>query len=500
MAKRTAAYVRVSTEDQVDVSPHAQFRRCRDLAKLQGLGVVDLYADEGWSGKNLGRPEVARLLKDVEAGEIGAVLLWRLDRLSRDPEDLLMVARKFHQHGVRIISVAEGELDLSTAAGHLQVGIHAVVAGYYRQALIENTNSGQLEALEQGRWINRAPTGYSMVNKQLVPNDDAPLVQRAFRLRAEGMSVNEVATDVGLKYSTVCHLLNNRAYLGETGGKKGWFKGSHAPLVDEELFNAAHRAFTPGKRRSKDLLSGKVRCGLCQRVATVGYNDRNQAIYRCKHRGAGCQIPGRSAQGLQRAARFGISLLGSDAELRDAIAAQVASVPTDGQAKSAGRRRAIVATTRKSEKLLELYYAGEIDQKGFGEAYRALQARIEALRDEEADADARRASRAGAAADLARVVSFLESANFGELWDAATDKELRILVGELLDAIYIYPDQLAVQVVGAPPITVLPGEVGLRGSRPLVSETGLEPTRPFGHQPLKLARLPIPPLRRGITF
>ena len=319
-----------------------------------------------------------------------------------------------------------------------------------------------------------------MVNKQLVPNDDAPLVQRAFRLRAEGMSVNEVASAVGLKYSTVYHMLGNGAYLGETGGKKGWFRGSHVPLVDEELFNPAHRGFAPGARRSKDLLSGKVRCGLCQRVATIGYNDRNQAIYRCKHRGTGCRVPGRSAQGLHRATRLGISLLGSDAELRSAIAAQVAASAPDGETEAGARRKAIAATVRKSQNLLELYYAGHIDQAGFGEPYRDLQARIETLQREEADAEARRASRAGAAADLAPVVSFLESADFGELWDAATDKERRVLVTDLLDAIYIYSDQMAVQVVGAPPITVLPEEVGLRGSRPVVSETRSQHSPPGG--------------------
>lgn len=123
--KRTAAYVRDSTEDQVDLSPDAQFRRCRDLAKLQGLGVVDLYAGERWSGRNLLRPEVTRLLNDVEAEQFGTVIVWRLDRLSRNPEDLLGMARTFHQKEVRILSVAEGELDLSTAAGHLQIGMHA---------------------------------------------------------------------------------------------------------------------------------------------------------------------------------------------------------------------------------------------------------------------------------------------------------------------------------------------------------------------------------------
>lgn len=84
------------------------------------------------------------------------------------------------------------------------------------------------------------------------------------------------------------------------------------PLVDQSLFDAAQRSDTPGKRRGRDVLSGKVRCGLCQRVASVGYNARNQPIYRCRHRGQGCSIPVQSARGLQRAARLGISRVCSE--------------------------------------------------------------------------------------------------------------------------------------------------------------------------------------------
>ena len=289
---QTLAYVRVSTEDQVEFSPDAQVKRCRDLARLRDLGPVTVLADEGWSGKNLERPAMRELLALVESGEVEHLLIWRWDRLSRDQGDFSRLVKLFGSNGVTVHSVNEGELDLASASGKMQIGVTGVFAQYYRDQIVENTKMGQRQAAERGRWQNHPPTGYDMVNGFLVPNEDTPLVQRIFTLRAEGASYQTIADEVGIKYSTVRHICHSRAYLGETLYSGEWFPGLHPPLVNESQFNAAQRGHTPGRRRSKHLLSGKVRCGLCGRVAGVHYNDRNQAIFRCRHRGQGCAQPG----------------------------------------------------------------------------------------------------------------------------------------------------------------------------------------------------------------
>jgi DNA invertase Pin-like site-specific DNA recombinase len=278
----TIAYVRVSTEDQVEFSPDAQVKRCRDLARLRELEPVTVLADEGWSGKNLDRPAVRELLHLVELGEVSDLLIWRWDRLSRDQGDFALLVKLFDRHGVKVHSVNEGDLDLASASGRMQIGVHGVFAQYYRDQIVENTRMGQRQAAEQGRWLNRAPTGYDMINGHLVPNDMAPLVQRIFTLRAAGASFPAISS---------------------------------------------HRSHIKGQRRSKDLLSGRVRCGLCGRVAGVHYNDRNQAIYRCRHRGQGCAQSGRSANGLHRAAVLGLRVLASDLDLQEAIRTQLTAPP-----------------------------------------------------------------------------------------------------------------------------------------------------------------------------
>ena len=84
---QAVAYVRVSTEDQVEYSPDAQAKRCRDLAKLRDLGAVKVLADEGWSAKNLDRPQMRELISMVETGQVAHLIIWRWDRLSRDQGD-----------------------------------------------------------------------------------------------------------------------------------------------------------------------------------------------------------------------------------------------------------------------------------------------------------------------------------------------------------------------------------------------------------------------------
>lgn len=225
----TLAYVRVSTEDQAEFSPDAQAKRCRDLARLRDLGPVTVLSDEGWSGKNLERPAMRELLALVTAGEVSHLLVWRLDRLSRDNGDISGLVKLFDAHGVKVHSVNEGELDFSSASGKMQVGVNGVFAQYYRDQIVENTVMGQRQAAERGRWQNRAPTGYEMINGELVPNEMAPVVQRIFALRAQGASYPIIASEVGVKYSTVRSICLNRAYLGEVKYSGEWYPGIHPP-------------------------------------------------------------------------------------------------------------------------------------------------------------------------------------------------------------------------------------------------------------------------------
>ena len=495
---QTIAYVRVSTEDQIDFSPEAQAKRCREFARLRDLGPVRVLADEGWSGKNLDRPAMRQLLDLVESEQVSDLVIWRWDRLSRDQGDFATLVKAFDSHAVKVHSVNEGDMETGTASGRMQIGIHGVFAQYYRDQIVENVSMGMRQAAEQGRWLNRAPTGYDMVDGALVPNEAAPLVRRCFALRTNGSSYAVIAREVGLGYSTVRHILENRVYLGEVRLRDDWYAGIHDALVTLAEFDASARGHIPGRRRSKDLLSGIVRCGICLRVAGIEYNERSQGLYRCKHRGEGCAQPGRSANGLMRAAKKGLEIVATDPDLQEAIREALSAHRRVAEPAGPSVASTVAKLNLKLRKLLDLYYADKIDGDRYADEERRLTGQIAALEAEEATraGEVRQMDRAAERFD--EVAAVLSSLDFERIWDEATHPERRTLLEDLLDSVCFYPDQVTVQVVGAPPIVISLHEVGLRaGTRTIVSEGGLEPPRPCGHQPLKLARLPIPPLRRA---
>jgi hypothetical protein len=327
-----------------------------------------------------------------------------------------------------------------------------------------HVHMGMRQAAEAGRWLNRAPTGYAMRDAMLIPGELAPIVRRIFELRAAGVSLPEIEAQVGIGYSTVRHIVGNRVYLGQVRLRDEWFPGIHEPLVSAELFEAAARAHLPGRRRGRDLLSGRVRCGLCGRVATVDYNERGQALYKCKHRGRGCGQPARSARGLCRAALLGLRVVKEDAELQEAIRDELDAL-FDGEEegrRAAEREAALTSLRQKQRKLLDLHYEDRISAKAFGAEEARIAAQIRSLDADAASAAAAAREREEREARFNEVVDVLTTADVEELWAAATGEERRVLVEDLVEAVSMFPDHLEVKVGGAPPLLVELGEVALR--------------------------------------
>jgi site-specific DNA recombinase len=291
----TLAYCRVSTEEQAEegFSVEGQADKLRSYSNLRDLGEVTLITDPGLSGKNLQRPGLQQLLAAVEAGHVSHVLVWRLDRLSRSLSDLIMLADKFGELGVALHSVSEN-LDLSSASGRMFYNILGTFAQFFREQLAENVKMGNDRAVKEGRWINRPKTGYDLVNGELVANVDAPRVQEIFRLRGQGQSYRTIEEHTAVRYSTVKSILESRIYLGEVLHNAEWSPGRHEAIITDAEFHAAHRGFAKGVHRSKDVLSGRVRCGLCQRRMAVNQNGKGSLFYKCRHRGEGCEHPERS--------------------------------------------------------------------------------------------------------------------------------------------------------------------------------------------------------------
>lgn len=463
----TIAYCRVSTEEQASegYSIEGQAEKLRAYASLRDLGPVTVIEDGGQSGKNTDRPGLQRLLKAVAEGHVSTVLVWKLDRLSRNLGDLILLADTFLRSDVSLYSFTE-QLDLSSATGRMFYNILGAFAQFYREQLIENVRMGMGQAVRQGKWINRPKTGYYLIDGDLIPNEDAPRVLRIFGLRAEGKSYREIEDAVGIKYSTAMAIVASRIYLGEVLYNGEWFPGVHEAIVTPELFNAAQRGHLSGRRQSTHLLASRVRCGLCGRSATTMRNQDRDLLYRCKHRGQGCKQPGRSARGLQRAVLLGLRLISEDEQLREAIRRQLTGTEGMGrQPHPPGRSRpaaTLAKLTEKRRKLLELYYAEKISPDLFTEEEQRINRSIEAVKEQAGTVRAHERRSDGLAEQFEKVVGVLRNLDVDRLWAEATDAERRVLIEEMVESIEMFPDHIEVKVAGAPRLNVLLKEVGLR--------------------------------------
>ena len=466
----TVAYCRVSTEEQAaeGFSIDGQADKLRVYAELHDLGDVTVIADPGRSGKDLDRPGLQQVLAMIDQGHVSNVLTWRLDRLSRNLGDLIMLADRFGQAGVALHSFTE-KIDLSSATGRMFYNILGSFAQFYREQLAENVRMGMQQAVRQGKWVNRPKTGYDLVGGELVPNDMATVVRRIFTMRGEGVSQGRIAEATGVKYSTVLAILHSRIYLGEVQMNGEWFPGRHEAIITPELFAAAHRGRIKGRHKGTDLLSGKVRCGLCRRLMAIDQNGQGNRHYRCRHRGEGCAQPRRTNVGLLRAAVLGLRLIGDDAELQAAVRRELDRARTPADKAGGGRegrrsRHSVEDLEAQRRKVLRLFYDDRIGADLFAEEEARLNAAIGAAR-AESDAVAKELERSD---DLVRrfdeVAAQLAARDVERVWNAATEVERRVLIDEFLDEILVLPDYLDITVHGSPPLHVHYQEVGLKES------------------------------------
>ena len=189
-----------------------------------------------------------------------------------------------------------------------------------------------------------------------------------------------------------------------------WFPGNHEPLISATAFAAAHRGAPPWHRRSRHVLAGRVRCGLCGRVATIRYGREGRPLYRCRHRGAGCSQPSRSAVGLVHAVLLGLRLVAEDEELQEAIRRELkkavgsgAGEPRRGHGKTPG----IEDLTERRRKLLELYYADKLSAELFAEEEARLSGQIQAVRREQEERQVERSRLSDVAAKFEEVARIL---------------------------------------------------------------------------------------------
>jgi DNA invertase Pin-like site-specific DNA recombinase len=303
--RRIAIYIRVSTEEQVidGYSLEAQRRRLVEHVKTQSAqnwetNTAWIYSDAGHSGADLSRPELDRLRKDVQAGKYESVLVWKIDRLSRNLKHLLMVFEEFEKAEVSFMSLQEN-IDFKGPIGKLIFQIFGAIAQFERELIKGRTLMGRIASAQMGNYTGTSiPYGYKEIpnpngkGKKLgiVPVEQKWVRQMYDWYIYEGMGFGQIAERLnklqvpknnhrktqraGMRWTGVMvqTILKNTIYKGQhlanikdESGKRlpdeQWTITKVPPCVSELIFMQAQqaRAERHGKTPStKYLLSGKL--------------------------------------------------------------------------------------------------------------------------------------------------------------------------------------------------------------------------------------------------
>lgn len=284
---KAAIYVRVSTEKQEreGYSIDEQEERLKAYCKAVGIEKYKVYRDPGFSGAKLDRPALLSMIADVKANKINKVLVYKLDRLSRSQKDTLMLIEDiFLANGCDFVSITEN-FDTSTPLGRAMIGILSVFAQLEREQIKERMMMGQQARVKQGKYRGswRLPLGYDYIDGQLIPNEfEKEQVKFVFEEFVAGKSYHSIAKSLNEKgmyhkygkwWDTVVRsILSRKTYIGYVSYNGEWYKGTHEPIISEELFEKAQVEFVKreGKYNSTrgnpvSYLGGMIYCKRCGR-------------------------------------------------------------------------------------------------------------------------------------------------------------------------------------------------------------------------------------------
>ena len=321
-----ALYVRVSTQEQAEGESLAtQESRLKAYCEAHGYGAFRVYSDPGYSAKDTNRPGLMALMEDIKKGQLHAVLVTRIDRITRSLRDLFKLVDFFEENRVHFISISQN-IDTSTSMGRFTRDLFALLARLEREQVAERVASHMHHRASMGKWNGgNAPYGYTTFGTELsrllkagipeakarekaleiapepkklcVNPSEAEVVRRIFETFVQVRSIRRtvdtlnslgVKSRTGKKWAvaTVHSILNSPVCMGkisygktrtdlESGklldvspGEWKVVQGQHESIIDEKLFSKAQEVLKdirrkPTRASHSYLLSGLVRCGKC---------------------------------------------------------------------------------------------------------------------------------------------------------------------------------------------------------------------------------------------
>jgi DNA invertase Pin-like site-specific DNA recombinase len=287
---RCAIYTRKSSEEGLDQafnSLHAQREACEAYVLSQrheGWQLIPAaYDDGGFSGGNMERPGLKRLLADIAAGKIDTVVVYKVDRLTRSLSDFGRIVESFDNQGVSFVSVTQ-QFNTTSSMGRLTLNVLLSFAQFEREVTGERIRDKIAASKKKGMWMGGpVPLGYDLSNRQLIVNpSEAETVRRIFARYLEVKSVTDLQIELEhcgvrtkrrvtssgrelggfvLSRGALYHLLSSPLYLGKTAHKGTLYDGMHEAIIDQQTWDRSRELLLENgvkRRRQKNLRSGRM--------------------------------------------------------------------------------------------------------------------------------------------------------------------------------------------------------------------------------------------------
>jgi site-specific DNA recombinase len=313
-ANRCAIYTRKSTNEGLDQDFNTLDAQRESgeayIASMKNEGWVCIptrYDDGGFTGGNMERPALQRLMADIEAGKIDCVIVYKVDRLSRSLLDFSRIIETFDNHGVSFVSVTQ-QFNTTSSMGRLTLNILLSFAQFEREIISERTRDKMSAARRKGKYVGGAPIlGYDVdreVSRLVVSEQEAIRVRQIFELYLDQQSLIPTIKELDHRgWTTKCWttkkgkerggrpfnkntlygLLTNVTYLGKVRYKDEIYEGEHEAIVDPDTFEEVQRLLrtnhrTGGARVRNQfgaILKGLLRCAPCNCSMMHSHTTKN---------------------------------------------------------------------------------------------------------------------------------------------------------------------------------------------------------------------------------
>ncbi len=300
---RAVIYARYSSDNQTEASIEGQLRECMEFADHAGIDVIKSYIDRALSAKSDNRPEFQQMIKDSYKHAFDCIIVWKLDRFSRNRYDSAHYKALLRKNGVKVVSAKEAIAEGSE--GILLESVLEGMAEYYSAELAEKVVRGMTENVLKG--INNGGQitfGYKLnAERKFEPHETyAPILKEIFTMYADGHTIKYIVDYLDEKKirsyrggkingTGVQRMLSNRRYLGEYKFRDVTVPNIIPPLVSEDVFERVQQRLAknkkaPARHKAEDdyLLTLKLFCGKC-RTHMVGESgmgtSRVYRYYKC---------------------------------------------------------------------------------------------------------------------------------------------------------------------------------------------------------------------------